>query len=179
MPTKTTKRKKTSPQMFNMGVFAIILVVTLILTVSLNEIITFLKGVEEQPDQAVTGDTGGREYKTYHLNNTMSGPLSFCSEAQPWSEGEVDGVFSTLVPLYSYCQGEDAPFQIANMQLYGKGDGVYALTQLALGVRGMFPHITPVVTGAYLPYAEAREGAGTSPFHTGYAFTLSFKSASS
>ena len=175
MKPSQTKKRAMSAETFNMLMFAVILILAILVTVAIHAIVGFAQEDEEGNGQANTNQAGQQKTVTYHLNNPYTGVLSLCSPSSPWTEAQVDSVASTLIPLKSFAAYEKTPYLLAKDTLRAQAEAVMALGDLCQALLDTGITAIPVVTEAYLPYSEAKEGAGTSPFHTGYALTLSLR----
>ncbi len=162
----TPKKKGISAQTFNMLVFASVLVIAICLIVLLHYLTS---NREKEKDEEATGmETAPDAFTAYYLHNLHAGPLALCSPSHPWTQAQVDAVFPTLIPLKSLSPSQEEPYRLASNSLFAKGDAVMALRTLCLASPSTY-----TITQAYLSYEEAKEMAGTSPFHTGYTFSLS------
>ena len=175
MKPSQTKKRAMSAETFNMLMFAVILILAILVTVAIHAIVGFTQEDKEGNGQANTNQAGQQKTVTYHLNNPYTGVLSLCSPSSPWTEAQVDSVASTLIPLKPFASYEKPPYLLAKDTLRAQAEAVMALGDLCQALLDTGITAIPVVTEAYLPYSEAKEGAGTSPFHTGYALTLSLR----
>ncbi len=161
---------KLKTDIFNMSVFASILVLVVFLILALRSCDT--------KKEDIPADTAGDSppytglTHTVRCHDTHRGTLILCNPSHPWTEDEVEGVEQGCVCLSLYSCGDAGKplFDLATPTLRMAGMASEAFCRLASAVQqaGFLPTLR--VEQAYLPY----DGKGVSPFHTGYTVSLSY-----